>query len=537
MVDYVINDVGEYVVTGAAGNGTTDDTAVIQRTIDAATAAGGGVVRLLNKKYLIGTSLDLTIKPNVALVGNYGELGYVLGNDWSGLLYQLIVDPAHSVVLQRNSVLEGFVITRKGLAKPTSVRTAIDIVRAFAGTAVKIGDGTSGQSTTNGADATVRRLLVLGFNWGIYVDRAARSRIQDVLGDCTNGLYIGHSADVATTERVSWTLLVTVNNPAFTDTQYAVNAAVDNGNGTSTLTFTTNHQLQAGDVVTPFNIGGVPNLNQRATVTAATSNAVTVNLPFAGGAYTRGGMVDPRIKARFGVAFQLYDADDPKFVECFEYGHDTGWLIGDMCNFGEFISCGYDGSLVSEQGTVGIHFSQLTTRNKWVGGFFNGKAKAIVHDVYDPREQISRVDTNTIIGALVPSGTVKRSVDLIRGSLTVIGCDLVATMYINDTADALTILGCDTKQMTLAGSPAAIRKATVTGGRTNVPGLARMSGGTVELGIANGTSLAINSSGQVIHHSVLGPFADNYAAYLGGVPHKGLYFDGGAMMRMQTSFV
>jgi hypothetical protein len=95
-------------------------------------------------------------------------------------------------------------VIRRGFVAPTSVRTALDAIAAYAGTAVSVGDGTTGASGTNATDATLRKLLIIGFNWGIRSDGASRTRIMDILGDCTNGLYLGKSYDVAHNERINW---------------------------------------------------------------------------------------------------------------------------------------------------------------------------------------------------------------------------------------------------------------------------------------------------------------------------------------------
>jgi hypothetical protein len=51
---------------GAIGNGTADDVAAIQAAIDAAAAAGGGIVRLGPRRYRIGAT-ELVVKENVCL--------------------------------------------------------------------------------------------------------------------------------------------------------------------------------------------------------------------------------------------------------------------------------------------------------------------------------------------------------------------------------------------------------------------------------------------------------------------------------------
>lgn len=67
---------GWFVVTnyGATGDGTTDDTAAIQATINAAIAAGGGVVYFPAGKYLIAGSLQTSAPPNSASASYNAQL-------------------------------------------------------------------------------------------------------------------------------------------------------------------------------------------------------------------------------------------------------------------------------------------------------------------------------------------------------------------------------------------------------------------------------------------------------------------------------
>ncbi len=63
---YAANDAADVTRFGIKADGKTDDTAAIQKALDAA-AKQGGVVRLPAGKYLVAGSLK--IPPGVALVG------------------------------------------------------------------------------------------------------------------------------------------------------------------------------------------------------------------------------------------------------------------------------------------------------------------------------------------------------------------------------------------------------------------------------------------------------------------------------------
>ena len=62
---------------GAVGNGVTDDTVAIQATINAAAAAGGGVVQFGAKTYLISSALSIT-------TSNVGMTGLMAGGPFAG---------------------------------------------------------------------------------------------------------------------------------------------------------------------------------------------------------------------------------------------------------------------------------------------------------------------------------------------------------------------------------------------------------------------------------------------------------------------
>src|SRR5512139_1388663 len=53
---------------GAVGDGTADDAAAIQAAIDAAAAAGGGIVRLGPRRYRV-VAAEIVVKENVCLEG------------------------------------------------------------------------------------------------------------------------------------------------------------------------------------------------------------------------------------------------------------------------------------------------------------------------------------------------------------------------------------------------------------------------------------------------------------------------------------
>ncbi|MBP0491836.1 glycosyl hydrolase family 28-related protein [Pararoseomonas indoligenes] len=466
---------------GAVGNGTTDDTAAFQAALNAASSAGGGVVLLGPRRYLID-SAELIIPPGVTLQGGGDPGGFRINNDYGALPYCLVLNPARTVRLRRNSSLEQVAIVRKGFVAPSSIREALDCVAAFSGTAVSIGDGSTGSSTTNATDASVRNLLIVGFTWGVYSNGASRTRIRDVVGDCTNGLYLGKSFDIGQNERINWHPLATTGR-SFSSATYTVAGCANNGAGLVRLTTGTAHELKIGDVVFTSGVGGVAGANGRFTVAAATATTLDLAGSAFAGAYAGGGTVNPTVNHRRGKAFWITTADMPNFVNCFEYGHDIGWHLDDLTHSAQFVNCGVDG-VNTDPGTIGVQMTGICYRNKWYGGFWSSKGRPLVVN-----SQSS--DQNVVAGVMLPAGT-GNSVEVIDGALVLMGCDLYGSAYLYDNADSLQILGCDMKTAAVAGqSVAAMQKVQISGTRmSNAVGVARAIGGQSELA-------AISSAGAI----------------------------------------
>ncbi|WP_426958901.1 glycosyl hydrolase family 28-related protein [Muricoccus radiodurans] len=482
---------------GAVGNGTTDDTAAIQAALNAASAAGGGVVLLGPRRYLID-SAELVIPAGCMLKGQMDPGGFRVNNDFTALAYCLVLNPARTVRLRRNATVANLAIVRKGFAPPSSIRSALDAVSAFAGTAVSVGDGTTGSSATNAADATARDLLIIGFEWGIRSDGASRSRIFDILGDCTNGLYLGRTFDISQNERINWHPLATTAR-SYSTTIYTVTGAANNGSGLVRITLSAAHELQAGDVVIVRAVGGVAAANGRFTVAAApTSTTLDLAGTAFAGTYSGGGTVDPGMNYRRGKGFHVFDADMPNFTNCFEFGHETGWHLDDGCHAACFVNCGVDGSGF-DPFSYGVRITGTANRNKWYGGFWSNKGTALSVNV-------NVVDHNTIAGVMLPAGN-GRSVEVLDGALILVGCDIYGGVYMADGADSLQIVGCDMKSANFSGqSAAALQKMIATGNRLpSGAGIARVTGGQSELAAFSSagvieTRLSARSDGTVNVH-------------------------------------
>lgn len=459
---------------GAVGDGVTDDAAAFQAAIDAAEAAGGGVVMVGFRGYAI-TGSDLVIKSGVTLRGRGEVGGWRPNGTWSNTPQRLLLSPARTIRVRRNAALEDLALFRQGFVAPTSVRTALDAVLSFAGTAVSLGDGTTGNSPTNGTDTAARRLLLIGFANGIVSAGASRVRVEDVLGDCTNGLRIVGSFDVARTRGVNFHPLATTGY-GWTGTTWAISAVQNNGLGAYRLMIAA-HQLQTGDVVSVYGTLGAPGLNGRWTVTVI--NATTVDLQgstFAAG-YTSGGVVDPMVNRRAGTGFYVEDADWPQFTDCMEYGHDVGWHLGPSA-VSVSIENGPADALNAwvDPFSVGLLITGNSNRNKVKGQNYSSKGVAVRVNSTSPDTAVD------LYATMLTAGDAGRCVEILDGSASLHQCDVYGAVYMANAAESLTITACDLRGTTFVGeSAAAVSRIKIAGNREPISSLLRLAGGDFHL--------------------------------------------------------
>lgn len=136
---------------GAVANGITLDTAALQQAIDAAHAAGGGIVRLAAGTYLTGTlelrsGVTLDLAKGAVLLGSPSVAGYRRGK-WPALI---LATDAENIALTGEGVIDG-----------QGKLVAADTVRIFeSGNLTDFFPGIApGQSVNLGADTTAGRVI------------------------------------------------------------------------------------------------------------------------------------------------------------------------------------------------------------------------------------------------------------------------------------------------------------------------------------------------------------------------------------------
>lgn len=448
---------------GAVGNGTTNDAAAIQSAIDAAVAAGGGVVRLGPRRYRVAGS-DLTVKENVCLEGPIFPGGQRPGGDYRAIPGSLLLDPGYTIRVLRGATLRRAAILRDGLgAPPTTMRAGINLRDAMAGTAITIGDGSGTHH-----DALLEDLLILGFDLAIRCDNSQRLNVRRVRGDNRNGIHLTRSYDITRIHDVHFWPFLTGNIANVAIVQRTVAGVANNGSGLIRVTTSTAHGLVTGDLVNINGVRGVPAANTRATVTVVDSVSFDLQGSVFSGAWTSGGTVSVWNNRRLGTAFRIENCDVAEFVDCFCYGYDNGFDIGTGSQSIQLHNCSVDDLLsLTDPLTIGVHIRGSAFRTKWVGGFISSMATAI-----RVNSNVSSQADNQFVGVMIGGGGAGRAVEVLDGGLTIVACDLPgANVYLASGGDSLCVVASDTRTTTFtAQTPADLNRIVLVANRKQALG-------------------------------------------------------------------
>ncbi len=444
---------------GAVGNGTTDDAAAIQAAIDAASAAGGGIVRLGPRRYRVVAS-EIVVKEGVCLEGPLFPGGQRPGADYRTIPGTLLVDAARTIRVMRGATLRRAALIRDGMAAPpATVRAAINLRDAMAGTAVTIGDGSGTQH-----DVTVEELLILGFDIAIRSDNSQRANIRRIRGDNRNGIYLTRSFGVTRVHDVHWWPFLTGNLAGISIFTLAITGVANNGAGLVRITTASAHGLVTGDLVNIYGVNGVPGANTRALATVVDATRLDLQGSSFTGSWTGGGTFAIWNNRRLGTAFRIEDGDVPEFINCFTYGYNIGFDIGDGAQAVQIHNCGVDDLLTLRDPLgLGCHIQGSAFRTKWVGGFISSYATAL-----RVNSNSTTQGDNQFVGVMLGGGGQGRTVEVLDGGLTIVACDLpAATVHLASTGDSLAVVATDTRSTTFTGqTPADLARIVLVGNRT-----------------------------------------------------------------------
>lgn len=449
---------------GAVGNGTTDDAAAIQAAINAASAAGGGVVRLGPKRYRV-TSANITVLENVCLEGPASfPGGQRAAADYRAIPGTLIIDAARTVRVMRAATLRGVTLMRDGLgAPPTTMRAGVALRAAMAGTAITIGDGSGTHH-----DALVEDLLILGFDLAIRSDNSQRLTVRRLRGDNRNGIFLTRTYDITRIHEVHFWPFLTGNLTGISLAQSAIAGVSNNGAGRVRITTAAAHNMVTGDVVNVSGVNGVAAANGRFFATVVSTTAVDLDNTTFAGSWSGGGALAIWNNRRNGTAFRVEDSDVAEFVSCFAYGYDIGFDIGNGSQSLQLHNCSVDDLLsLKDPVTVGALIRGTAFRTKWVGGFISSQATAIRVNSASPNQ-----GDNQFVGVMVGGDGAGRTVEVLDGGLTLVACDLPASrIYMATAGDSLSVVASDTRSATFEGQTTAdLSRIVLVGNRLQALG-------------------------------------------------------------------
>jgi hypothetical protein len=448
---------------GAAGNGTTDDAAAVQSAIDAAAAAGGGVVRLGPRRYRIAGA-ELVVKENVCLEGAVPPGGQRLQADYRAIPGTLLVDHARTVRVMRAATLRRCAVIRDGAgAPPVTMRGAINVRNAMAGTAITIGDATGRHH-----DALLEDLLILGFDLAVRCDNSQRLNIRRLRADTRNGIHLTRSYDITRIHDAHFWGFMTTNLTNVTLVEVPVTAVGNNGAGLVRITTASPHNLVTGDLVNVYGVAGVPAANTRRVATVVDATRLDLQGTAFSGGYGGGGTLAVHNNRRTGTAFRVENTDVAEFVNCFCYGYDTGFDLGDGAQSIQLHNCSVDDYLpLKDPFTLGTLIRGSAFRTKWIGGFISSMATAI-------RVQSSSVNQgdNQFVGVMVGGGGAGRTVEVLDGGLTLVACDLpAASVHLGSGGKSLSVVASDTRSAAFTGqTPADLARIILVGNRLQAIG-------------------------------------------------------------------
>ena len=482
---------------GAVGNGIADDVGAIQAAIDAAHAAGGGVVRLGPRRYRVAGA-ELVVKENVCLEGPVFPGGQRPGANYGSIPGSILLNATRTIRVMRGATLRSVAVIRDGIgAPPTNMRAAIALRAAMAGTAITIGDGSGTHH-----DALVEDVLVLGFDLALRADNSQRVNIRRMRGDNRNGIWLTRTYDITRIHDVHFWPFLTGNLGGVSLVQTPIANVANNGAGLVRITTAAAHNLVTGDLVNVFGVNGIAPANTRATATVIDATRFDLQGVGFAGSHTGGGTLAVWNNRRLGTAFRIESSDVAECVNCFCYGYNIGFDLGDGAQSIQLNNCSVDDLLsLKDPATVGAWIRGSAFRAKWLGGFISSMATAIRVNSTSPNEA-----DNQFVGVMVGGGGAGRTIDVLDGGLTLVACDLPAsTLHLGSGGDNLAVVACDTRSASFSGDTSAdASRIILVGNRAQAARSSPDQSSTVLLprSGALGASLDIENQNSAVTYSI-----------------------------------
>jgi hypothetical protein len=331
---------------GGYGDGAIDDVGPINAAIMYLyVRSTGGEVDMSGGRWLVD-SANIVMKTGVSLVGTWKNDAMVdLAPFNPGNLTQfksaIVINPVRtiSLVAMSNGGLQGLMLINKNVVDPVDFRGAVELVKAFSGTAVSVGTG----NTNEWANQTyVGYCSIFGFQFGIKCLRNSRMNFEHIKGDCTTLVHINECHDWQHMSHCQAFPFLTAD---YAIVSYAVSGAADNGSGLIRLTIgpstPAGTTLLSGDIVNVAAVGGVAAAAGRWTVTVVDSTHIDLQGTVFAGTYTAGGSVVLNAIARHGSAYVLDVVDWAQADNCAAFGFDVGFDVTNSSH-GSLLNCSVD---------------------------------------------------------------------------------------------------------------------------------------------------------------------------------------------------
>jgi hypothetical protein len=220
-----------------------DDGAPLQAALNQAATNGGGTVYIGAKRYWSSTT-NITVPKHVSLrcsISAQLNPGLNPQNTPCSIYLKAPYYVINNGEINSVNIFDDQVHFYSRAWTRASMQT---FIAQFSRTGITIGTGTPNALLSDGA--IVRNVLVGGFATCISVNAENHIKLENILGDCTNGLDISQSYDDNYLSHVEfWPFLTT--NQAHTFDSWTISGMADNGAGAWRLTTSAAHDIVTGE--------------------------------------------------------------------------------------------------------------------------------------------------------------------------------------------------------------------------------------------------------------------------------------------------
>lgn len=402
------------------GSGTpgSDHTAAFAALLAYLSARGGGRLRVPPRRYRLDG--NVTIPTNVRVVGP-GTGGH--GRDAPSVFgYSahpaVLLASSASITMRRRTVMRGVTIHRQGITTPTNPREAMDQALAMAGTAIRVGDGTSGNRAN---DVLLEDLFLLGFDRGVHINNAPRPVLRRVRGDCINFIYAQAVGDVARFIDVAQWVHLVAQAPGVSASYINISSWASGTGGAIRIGLAS--PLPHGATNDPFIISsatgdGGETIRGRYLVTKVDDSTYELQgTTYDGGLTYTGGQIGFSSSARDGAALTIDDVDACDIAGLSVKGSRVGIAINSANP--NIYGLDFEGVATGESGfidptCIGLDLQSAATRVKVVASAIKNTGTAIKVDTASGQ-------AHSFTGLFVTESRY-RTIDMVRGLALVTAC-------------------------------------------------------------------------------------------------------------------